>query len=1044
MTVVTLSGQSGDYMFYHNTYTTDDGLSSRFLQDIYQDSRDFIWVSSDYGVNQFDGEKFKVYNQVGYNLKTDDIHFIREDQRGNLWFISRLVTYKNEVRCWRKVTVDIFDYYKNEVIPLEEYLGENIPFQWSSVIKIEQDDSYALWITTIEGKVYRYTDRFIEISISYLIPGGLFQPLPNGEFLIIGSGKIIKLNAELKPVYELDFKQRVYSATPEENGHVYVITDPARILYEIDSKGNMSPFKGEVKDRKQKVNRFGIDIKGRLWIEGIDSKISVYQNGIRVLDEALEKFNINENSNHRIKLVRDKTGGIWYGDLNGLNYLSLNKSGFTSYFSEGNISLRNIIELSDSTFFVNSYSGYFLLNKNTGYYEPFEIPDNKDYAQGGILYNGFIYNSQYSFNVLKVNLEEQTGKLIPMNVPFINPKTFILGPDSTILVGADVGLFILDPKTDTVLPYKKYNEFENLGKLAINSFAEINGLYYVSTEKGLYLLDWEKGIVAHHSFIYNNLMELYVDEEDVFWIATRGGGLLEWHPRENIVHQYTVKQGLSHDIIYDVFGDRHNQLWLPSNKGLMRFNKADKTVVTFLKDHGIGDNEFNQYAHYEDKNGKFYMGGIKGMVSFDPDFFSNLGNNNSDARIVVTEVTVVRTANKTSRLPINDVNRGVPLIIRGDVQSTDIKFSLLNYDRFQASKYFYKIEGIHEVWQPMKGRYVRLAGLPGGTHKILVKVNGGVNLKTYYSEIEVNILKPFTQTWLFYGICALGFLALGVSLSRYRIYHLDKVNQRLERKVIQRTKKIEADKVLISQQYREMEQINKIKNHLIAIIGHDLKDYVSTFEGIEKKINYLIGSKQVERIPQLAEFIENSAHDLSLLLDNLLNWALKERGDLLLHPDSISVKSILQDVLKRLNKSIDKKEITLRLDISEDLRMYVDGLTLHSLLRNIIHNAIKFSYRKGMVRIYHTEEDDFVTLHIEDRGIGMTANQIDQVLTDTELAISTRGTENELGTGMGLLLCREMLEMQSGSLSISSTTNKGTVFSVRLPNRTPSTGGQLK
>jgi len=194
----------------------------------------------------------------------------------------------------------------------------------------------------------------------------------------------------------------------------------------------------------------------------------------------------------------------------------------------------------------------------------------------------------------------------------------------------------------------------------------------------------------------------------------------------------------------------------------------------------------------------------------------------------------------------------------------------------------------------------------------------------------------------------------------------------------------------------------------------------------------------------LAEFIENSAHDLSLLLDNLLNWALKERGDLLLHPDSISVKSILQDVLKRLNKSIDKKEITLRLDISEDLRMYVDGLTLHSLLRNIIHNAIKFSYRKGMVRIYHTEEDDFVTLHIEDRGIGMTANQIDQVLTDTELAISTRGTENELGTGMGLLLCREMLEMQSGSLSISSTTNKGTVFSVRLPNRTPSTGGQLK
>ncbi len=1043
VTVVKSPGQSDTYMFHHEIYTTDDGLSSRFIQDIYQDSRGFIWVSSDYGINRFDGQKFEVYNQGKYKLQTDNINEVREDQAGNLWLINRDFYFRNGVKAWRKVSVDILNYYENTIVPIEEYLKEAPPFKWSSVLQIEQDKSFNLWITTKEGKVYRYTDHFTEISIEPdLIKGGVLYSLSDSGFLILATNHIIKLNERLEFVYKVDFKIRLGKVVSTENGQIFLVTDSERIVYELDNQAHIKLFKRESLASEQglMVHRFGTDAQGRIWIEGEeDSQITVYQNGSSVLDADLNRFVVEESVNNRFDFFGDQSGGIWYSDRNGLNYISLNKPGFKSYFRETDISLREIFEISDSTLFINTYRGYYELNKYTGYYEVFELPGHYGYSQGGLLLNGFIYNSLYEDKIAKIDIKQHTIDYIPMNAPNQRPKTFTLAPDKrTALIGCSGGLFVLDTELDTIFPFKKYNEFKALENTIVNSFKQVDGACYLQTANGMYILDWEKGIVGHHNFVFNHLLDLYVDENGVFWIATRGGGLLEWDRANDIVQQYTVDDGLSHNIIYAVYGDPLNQLWLPSNKGLMRFNKKDKTLVTFLKGNGMKDNEFNQYAHYQDKEGTLFMGGVNGLIGFQPKDLSSLEKTNLNSKIVATKITVSRDDNKTYDLAINTVNAvnaGETLVVKGDVQSTNIEISLLNYDRLKLSQYSYKIEGIHDIWQPMKDQYIRLTGLPGGTHKLLIKVYAGIKMKTYYGTITVQILKPFTHTWIFFSLCALGFLALGISLSRYRIYRLDQINRRLEQKVKSRTQKIEDDKILISQQYQEMERINKTKDHLIAIIGHDLKDYVSTFEGIEQKINYLISSEQVERIPHLAEFIENSAHDLSLLLDNLLNWALKERGDLLLHPDSVKVQSILGDVLIRLEKSIAKKEIKLVSEIPEELSIYVDGLTLHSLLRNMIHNAIKFSHRQGVVKIYHTEEDGFVGLHIQDQGIGMPSEQIETLLTDTNAVISTRGTENEAGTGMGLLLCREMLEMQSGKFKVVSTVGEGTTFSIVLPKQ---------
>jgi len=338
-TAVKSPGQSDNYRLHHKVYTTDDGLSSRFIQDIYQDTRGFIWVSSDYGVNRFDGQKFEVYNQGKYKLQSDNINEIREDQAGNLWFINRDLFFKDDVLSWRKVSIDVLNYYENTIVSIEEYLGEAPPFNWSNVVRIEQDESYSLWITTRAGKVYRYTDHFTEVPIeSDLITGGVLSPLPDSAgFIILGIDRIIKLNEQRELVYEVDLKGHIISFLANTNGHIFLIVDGYRIIYEIDNKGQLTLLTGEgvESDQEFKVGRFGKDSKGRIWLEGLDDgKLTLYEDGRSVLDSELNKFTIGENVNNRHDFFGDIDGGIWYGDLNGLNYISLNKAGFTSYFRD--------------------------------------------------------------------------------------------------------------------------------------------------------------------------------------------------------------------------------------------------------------------------------------------------------------------------------------------------------------------------------------------------------------------------------------------------------------------------------------------------------------------------------------------------------------------------------------------------------------------------------------------------------------------------------------------------------------------------------------
>lgn len=175
-----------------------------------------------------------------------------------------------------------------------------------------------------------------------------------------------------------------------------------------------------------------------------------------------------------------------------------------------------------------------------------------------------------------------------------------------------------------------------------------------------------------------------------------------------------------------------------------------------------------------------------------------------------------------------------------------------------------------------------------------------------------------------------------------------------------------------------------------------------------------------------------SIYNLSFLLDNLLNWSRTQMGPLSYQAESLVLQDIVQKNIELYTLNAENKNLNLLSDIPKDLRALGDRGMIDFIIRNLLSNAIKFTPAFGTIKILARRVDDELMVSISDTGLGMSAEQIKRVL-DTENTYSTPGTAREKGTGLGLMLCQEFLQIQHSRLELSSREGSGSCFSFRLP-----------
>jgi signal transduction histidine kinase len=231
---------------------------------------------------------------------------------------------------------------------------------------------------------------------------------------------------------------------------------------------------------------------------------------------------------------------------------------------------------------------------------------------------------------------------------------------------------------------------------------------------------------------------------------------------------------------------------------------------------------------------------------------------------------------------------------------------------------------------------------------------------------------------------------------------------------------------------KELEEINRSKDRFYSMVSHDLK---SPFQGLLGMTSFIINEADDLTVDEIKEYvgnIESSARNLYNLLENLLNWTRFELGRIQFCPEEFNLAELLEEITGLINVHAKKKDIRLIYDVPKDLNIVADRKMIYSVLSNLLINGIKFSYPNNEVTVIAVKTDSGVVIKVCDKGIGMTNEQINN-LFDIKNIKSTAGTNNEKGTGLGLLLCGEMIEKHNGKIEVISAVNKGTCFVVSIP-----------
>lgn len=240
-------------------------------------------------------------------------------------------------------------------------------------------------------------------------------------------------------------------------------------------------------------------------------------------------------------------------------------------------------------------------------------------------------------------------------------------------------------------------------------------------------------------------------------------------------------------------------------------------------------------------------------------------------------------------------------------------------------------------------------------------------------------------------------------------------------------KKLADQKALIEHQKEELQQANLTKDKLFSIIGHDLKSPFSAQTSIIELILSDYSQYSKDDIKDILKTIQHSAHQGLDLLGNLLDWS-KQQSDLIKKQVApVRLTTMVLEAEAILAHNIAHKQIELVNNVDPMVTVCADGNMIKTILRNILSNAIKYTNNSGTISIFTESEEKFDLLKIQDTGIGMTEQQIGN-LFNIESNISTPGTNNEPGTGLGLLLCKELAEKNNAQIRVESTVGKGSTF----------------
>ena len=976
-------------------YDTNDGLSSTFINQIYQDSKGYIWIATEYGLNKFDGVNFTNYRHDvddSTSLRNNYVRCMLEDDKGNLFlgFYNGMMRYDRAVDAFVEIPI-----YRD---------GRK---QNPHVTCISQLHNGEIWIVTAGQGLFKYHPHTNEAHSMVEVMEVLQIYFLNN--MIENSDGSIWIGSEFNGLIyfhpkTLDVKMYRYPLLPDNSVTALVKTATDELLIGTQKQGvvrfdaiNNRFVRVPVSDatNSSSVFTFG-KIEGEVWVGCDGEGIKIYDTDRKVLETYqpdIATLDYNQSRVHA--LIEDKDKNVWIGFCQkGVAFINHKKMRFdymgrlSSYYNPiGYNCVRAMYEDKKGHLWVsNDNEGLYELD-NSGKRVRHLLPEDEGGTIPKVIHVLFEDSQQRLWIGAPTHrvgvLDKQKGRLQQVDGIEVNKVTSIAEDKEGNLYFATFGsgLYCYNNRTGQMKRYIAHQGDEldkqktSLANAWINEIKiDRDGLLWIAHYKGVSCFNpvTESFVDLGSNILIGNCIGYVLLEDEVgdIWAGT-GEGLYRFNKQSRQSQRFTLKNGLPNNVICGICQDDNGSIWVSTYRGISCVMPQQENIVSYYAKDGLQGNEFFQGAYLRNSDGKIHFGGVNGITSFYP---SEIDDDNQRTSVYITNFSIQQQSVNTQTLsgkkqvvevPVDEAER-FTLDYRDNTFT--ITFATLTFDNTNQLVYAYRIKELYTTWlktNPGQNE-VTYNNLPPGEYTFEVCVaNQGSEAPV--RSISIAIMPPWYLSWWAYAIYSLLALLLLVGVINYIRMRMNHRRELMERK--------------------HAAEMNDAKLQFFINISHEIRTPMTLIMAPIEKLLKLDASREVYKSYQL---IYRNAQRILSLINQLMDIHKVDKGQMSIHFEETDLVSFVQEVMQSFEYTAQKHNISFLLSHQQPaMNVWIDCEHFDKILLNILSNAFKYTPDGGIVEIYITEGMDanstnalkeYVEIAVVDNGIGIDPDKRERIL----------------------------------------------------------------
>jgi signal transduction histidine kinase/ligand-binding sensor domain-containing protein/DNA-binding response OmpR family regulator len=1059
-----------------NFVPLSENISTRAITSLQKDHKGILWIGTQGdGLSSFNGYEYKNYKHQWNEentLNSSVVNTLFFDSDNNLWVGTEkgLNFYNRNLDQFIDIPLDSLNT-KIQVKAIEE-IDENsllvgthgygafkinkASLVGSQVDSIDYQNISALQInsikTTLRGSIIVGSNiGLLEYnSLSNEIVRAKFTTLKGSEFiqnaiqsmLIKSDGSIwlgtindgiIEISTTPTNYYEFTLHRitdkRVLSLESNEKGAIFCATENDGLFIINHKKEVVKSFKFNKSDTKGvKSNSIWsvlIDESNRIWI-------GYFNQGIDIYDKEMDKFKSlqsipNKDQSLFSKSVnsisQDRQGRFWFGITDGgVDVYDPKQETFVHLLNPTNKIARGLTSSDVVTVFVDSKentwvgtwnSGLFVLKKGSKRFENIQVKNS-----GGILKS----NRIMSF------AEDSKG---------------------TIWIGSFLsGLYSYDPKTANITHHQE----ETLTQLYINSknirkvLVDHNDNIWLGTRSGLFKLNYTNTasptVESFNELMtdnfgngiqFNVITTVFEDNQKNIWVGTDGYGLCKINPSKNEITWFNSKDNFIQQSVVSITQTQKNNIWFAGNNGITKLDVEKNVFTNFNTQDGLLSKSFNKNAIYLTKENWLFFGCFKGVHYFDPEaikmnsktpivYFSDFKLSNKSIKPQAKNSPLQKTISETSKIKL-----------KHDQSLFTIDFFGLSYTRSKNIEYAYYLEGFESDWNYVgRTRNATYTNIPPGTYNFKVKASNSEGLwSNSPTVLEIEVLAPWWKT----NLAAFIFLLI-LTLIMYGIYKFFNIRLK-ERNQIKRER----------EERKQIEGLNAKKIQFFTNISHEFRTPLTL---ILNPLEDIIAGKSdslSEDVKEKHKIIYKNSKRLSRLIDELMDFRKLQFNKMEVNVSKFDLISFTSEVASHFEEEAMQRNIILTVENNtDDLKIWADPSMLEKIIFNLLSNAFKATKDNGAVTlkihksiqpvdfplIPNNASKEAITISVSDSGIGIEEENLNKIFSRF-YQVNELDKQYYGGTGIGLEVVKNFVDLHKGIIEVSSQKNIGTEFKIHLP-----------